>query len=85
MSLSLVVRGCSDPVGHLLVLDLRVQRRQALLVRLEEVISAVVCLNMTMLGAEDVGALAGYLDNAHFLGAVPALVLVGLSEKRKSR
>lgn len=37
-------------------------------------------LDVAMLGAEDVGALAGDLHNAHFFGAMPALVLVCLSE-----
>lgn len=42
------------------------------------VIGAVMGLDVAMLGAEDVGALAGDLHNAHFFGAMPALVLVCL-------
>ena len=57
----------SDSVDHLLVLNLRVQAGKALLVGLEVIIGAVVGLDMAMLGAEDVAALAGDLHNANFL------------------
>ena len=66
------------------MLDLRVETREALLVRFEMVIGAVVGLDVAMLGAEDVGALACHLDDSNFLLAMPALVLVSLSENRES-
>ena len=47
--------------------DLRVHLGKSLPVLREVIESAVVSLCVAMLGAEDVGALAGHLDQADFL------------------
>ena len=62
---------------------LRVQLGNSLLVLREVIESAVVRLRVTMLGAEDVGALAGHLDQADFLVALPAEIFLCLSEKKR--
>ena len=62
---------------------LRVQLGNSLLVLREVIESAVVRLRVTMLGAEDVGAFAGHLDQADFFVALPAEILFRLSEKKR--
>lgn len=62
----------------LVLLDEWVLLCEFLLVLGEVVEAAVVELGLAMLGAEDVAALAGDLDNADFLCTVPALVSISL-------
>ena len=77
---ALEVRG-SENFFELSVLDGRVLGKQLGLLLLEVVEGAIVVLSQTVLGAEDVGALAGYLDEADFLAARPALIRVRLKGK----
>lgn len=73
-----VGRGLSDPVDHLLVLDLGVVFLEQRLVLCKVVKCAVVGFGVAMLGAVDVAALADDLENADLLFAVPALVGIRL-------
>ena len=57
----------SNEFLHFFVGDLRVHLGKSLPVLREVIERAVVRLGVAMLGAEDVGALAGHLDQADFL------------------
>ena len=65
--------------------DQGVQLGEPLLILLEVVELAVVGLSMPMLGAENVRALAGHLEESNLLRALPALVQVGLILKQVKR
>ena len=65
---------------HFLVGNGRVLLEQFLLVLFEVIKSALVVLGHSVLRAEHVCALAGHLDQSHFLVAAPAFVLVGLNQ-----
>lgn len=77
--------GVSDPVNHLLVLDLGVQLSQTLLVGSKVIKLAVVRLHVAVFRTEDKRTLAGNLHNANFLAAVPALVFVRLQTYKSIR
>jgi len=75
-----VRRDASEHFLHLAVFHSLVILGDALLIRAEVVEGAVVGLGVAALGAEDVAALAGDLDEADFLTALPTLVCVILNK-----